>query len=84
MLVYGFASAGIFTLLERREESNKVTSNRMLQQLKMNFTKRNNMSDEEFHMFAVAAYNAIRVGKSLDWTYFRAVDFTYSAITTIG
>lgn len=56
----------------------------MLQQLKKNFTKRNNMSDEEFQIFALAAYNAIRVGESLDWTYFRAVDFTYSAITTIG
>ena len=84
LLVYGFAGAGIFTLLERQEESHKATSKRMLQGLKNNFTKYHNMSDEEFEIFAMAAFNAVRIGQSLDWTYFRAVDFTYSAVTTIG
>ena len=84
LLVYGFVCAGIFTLLERQEESHKVTSKRMLRGLKKNLTKYHNMSDEEFEIFAMAAFNAVRIGKSLDWTYFRAVDFTYSAVTTIG
>ena len=84
LLVYGFAGAGIFTLIEKQDESNKAISNRMLQQLKKNFTKQRNMSDEEFKLFATAAYNAVRIGLTADWTYFRAVDFTYSAITTIG
>lgn len=84
LIIYGFAGSGIFTLTEKREESYKTTSKRMLQLLKKNFTKLNNMSDEEFEFFAKAAYEAIRVGIRLDWTYFRAVDFTYSAVTTIG
>ena len=85
LLVYGFAGAGIFTLIEKQDESNKAISNRMLQQLKKNFTKQlRNMSDEEFKLFATAAYNAVRIRLSVDWTYFRAVDFTYFAITTIG
>lgn len=84
LLVYGFAGAGIFTLIEKQDESNKAISNRMLQQLKKNFTKQRNMSDEEFELFAMATYNAVRIGLSVDWTYFRAVDFIYSAITTIG
>ena len=56
LLVYGFAGAGIFTLIEKQDESNKAISNRMLQQLKKNFTKQHNMSDEEFEFFAMAAY----------------------------
>lgn len=84
LLVYGFAGAGIFTLIEKQDESNKAISNRMLQQLKKNFTKQRNMSDEEFELFAMATYNAVRIGLSVDWTYFRVVDFIYSAITTIG
>lgn len=84
LIVYGFLGAAIFTLLEKRKESNKTTSNRMLEQLRKNFSIHQNISDEEFKFFAKAAYNAIRVGLSVDWTYFRAVDFTYTAVTTIG
>ena len=83
-LVYGFAGAGVFTILEKREETNKEKAMRMLQQLKKNLTIHHNITDEEFERFAVAAYKAIRVNKTLDWSYFRAVDFTYSALTTIG
>ena len=56
----------------------------MIQQLKYNFTKCCNMTDEEFEIFLTAAYSAVHTGKTLDWTYFRAVDFAYSAMTTIG
>ena len=83
-LVYGFAGAGVFTFLEKREETNKEKAMRMLQQLKKNLTIHHNITDEEFERFAVAAYKAIRVNKTLDWSYFRAVDFNYSALTTIG
>ena len=83
-LIYGLAGAGVFTFLEKRDESNKVTSTKMLQQLKKNFTMHRNMTDEEFEVLAVAAYRAIHVRKTRDWSYFRAVDFTYSALTTIG
>ncbi|XP_068755957.1 two pore potassium channel protein sup-9-like isoform X2 [Montipora capricornis] len=83
-LIYGLAGAGVFTFLEKRDESNKVTSTKMLQQLKKNLTMHRNMTDEEFEVLAVAAYRAIRVRKTRDWSYFRAVDFTYSALTTIG
>lgn len=82
-LIYGLAGAGVFTFLEKRDESNKVTSTKMLQQLKKNFTMHRNMTDEEFEVLAVAAYRAIHVRKTRDWSYFRAVDFTYSALTTI-
>ena len=84
LIVYGFVGAAIFTLVEKREESNKTTSNRMLEELRKNFSKHHNISDEEFKFFAMAAYNAVRVGLSTDWTYFRAVDFTYTVTTTIG
>ena len=56
----------------------------MLQELKKNLTKHYNISDEEFEIFTMAVYKAVRVGEAVDWTYFRAVDFTYSAMTTIG
>ena len=84
LIVYGFVGAAIFTLLEKREESNKTTSNRMLEELRKNVTELQNISEEEFKLFAMAVYNAVRVGLSADWTYFRAVDFTYTALTTIG
>lgn len=83
-LVFGFVNAAIFTLIERRGENHKTTSDRMLDQLRKNFTKHHNFSDEEFEYFTMASYNAVRTGLSLDWTYFRAVDFTYTAMTTIG
>lgn len=83
-LVYGFAGAGVFTFLEKREETNKEKAMRMLQQLKKNFSMHQDITDEEFERFATAVYKAIRVNKTLDWSYFRAVDFTYSALTTIG
>ena len=84
LIVYGFVGAAIFTLLEKREESNKTTSNRMLEELRKNFTEHQNISDKEFKSLSMAVYNAVRVGLSADWTYFRAVDFTYTALTTIG
>ena len=84
LIVYGFVGAAIFTLVEKREESNKTTSNRMLEELRKNLTKHQNISDEEFKFLAMAVYNAVRVGLSADWTYFKAVDFTYTALTTIG
>ena len=56
----------------------------MLGELRKNFTERQNISDKEFKILAMAMYNAVRVGLSADWTYFRAVDFTYTALTTIG
>ncbi|XP_022787364.1 two pore potassium channel protein sup-9-like [Stylophora pistillata] len=84
LLIFGFVNAAIFTLIENREENYKTTSNRMLQQMRKNFTKHHNFSDEEFEYFAIASYNAVHMGLSLDWTYFRAVDFTYTAMTTIG
>ena len=84
LIVYDFVGAAIFTLLEKRGESNKTTSNRMLEELRKNFTKRQNISDKEFKILAMAVYNAVRVGLSADWTYFRAVDFTYTALTAIG
>ena len=83
-LVYGFAGAGVFTFLEKGEETNKEKAKRMLQQLKNNFSMHQDITDEEFERFATALYEAIRVNKTLDWSYFRAVDFTYSALTTIG
>lgn len=84
LIVYGFVGAAVFTLLEKREESSKTTSNGMLEELRKNFTKHQNISEEEFKFFSMAVYNAVRVGLSADWTYFRAVDFTYTALTTIG
>ena len=84
LIVYGFIGAAIFSLLERREESNRTTSNKMLEQLKKNFSKHYNMSDQDFNFFTLTAYSAVRVGLSVDWTYFSAVDFTYTALTTIG
>ena len=84
LIIYGFLGAAIFTLLEKREESYRTTSDRMLEQLRKNLTQHQNMSDEEFQYFTMAAYDAVRVGLSVDWTFFRAVDFTYTAITTIG
>ena len=84
MIIYGFVGAAIFTLVEKREESNKTTSNRLLKDLRKNFTKHQNISDEEFQILTMAVYKAVRVGLSADWTYFRAVDFTYTALTTIG
>lgn len=84
LIVYGFVGAAVFTLLEKREESSKTTSNGMLEELRKNFTKHQNISEEEFKFFTMAVYNAVRVGLSADWTYFRAVDFTYTALTTIG
>ena len=83
-LVYGFAGAGVFTFLEKRDETNKEKAMRMLEQLKKNFSMHQDITDEEFERFAKAVYKAIRVNKTLDWSYFRAVDFTYSALTTIG
>lgn len=83
-LVYGFAGAGVFTFLVKGEETNKEKAKRMLQQLKNNFSMHQDITDEEFERFATALYKAIRVNKTLDWSYFRAVDFTYSALTTIG
>ena len=83
-LVYGFAGAGVFTFLEKREETNNEKAKRLLQQLKNNFSMHQDITDEEFERFATALYEAIRVNKTLDWSYFRAVDFTYSALTTIG
>ena len=84
LIVYGFVGAAIFTLLEKRDESNKTTSNRMLEELRKNFTEHQNISDKEFKVLTMAVYNAVRVGLSADWTYFRAVDFTYTVLTTIG
>jgi len=84
LIVYGFVGAAIFTLLEKREESNKTTSNKMLEELRKNFTEHQNISKDEFKFFTKAVYNAVRIGLSPDWTYFRAVDFTYTALTTIG
>lgn len=84
LIVYGFVGAAIFTLVEKREESNKTTSDRMLEELRKNLTQHQNISDEEFKFLTMAVYNAVRVGLSADWTYFRAVDFTYTALTTIG
>lgn len=84
LIVYGFVGAAIFTLLEKRDESNKTTSNRMLEELRKNFTVHQNISDKEFKILAMAVYSAVRVGLSADWTYFRAVDFTYTVLTTIG
>ena len=84
MIIYGFVGAAIFTLVEKRDESNKTTSNRLLKELRKNFTKHQNISDEEFQILTMAVYKAVRVGLSADWTYFRAVDFTYTALTTIG
>lgn len=84
LIVYGFVGAAIFTLIEKREENYKTISNTMLEQLRKNFTKQQNFTDVEFEYFTIAAYNAVRVGLSVDWTFFRAVDFTYTAMTTIG
>ena len=63
-LVYGFGGAGVFTFLEKREETNKEKAMRMLQQLKKKFTIHYDITDEEFERFAVAAYKAIRVNKT--------------------
>ena len=83
-IAYGLVGAAIFYLVEKREESNKTTSSRMLKELRKNLTEHQNISDEEFKILTMAVYDAVRVGLSPDWTYFRAVDFTYTALTTIG
>ena len=84
LMAYGFIGAGIFTAIEKQRESHSAISARMLNQLKRNFTKNYNITDEEFNLFTINAYEAIRVGLLPDWSYFRAVDFAYTALTTIG
>ena len=83
-LAYGLLGGWVFMIVERREESNANTSDRLMQQLRKGIAAKYNFSDKDFDAFVKQAYEAGCLRSKDDWTYFNSTGFTFAAITTVG
>ena len=82
--VYGLLGGWVFMIVERREEGNANTSDRLMQQLRKGIAAKYNFTDKDFDAFVKQAYEAGYLRTKDDWTYFNSTGFTFAALTTVG
>ncbi|XP_020898807.1 potassium channel subfamily K member 5-like [Exaiptasia diaphana] len=86
LIIYLLIGAAIFQKIEKTDEPNKDVAQRIFKatQNKLSLRLGVNISDEVFMMAAEDIAKAAVIRNKPDWTYWRAFDFVFIAISTIG
>ena len=80
---YAFLGAGIFMLVEKKEETNSDAADRLMRQLRRMAAKYN-FSEGDLDEFVTNAHEMSLLRKKRDWTLLNSTAFALAAITTIG
>jgi len=86
LAVYILIGAAIFVKLEKTEEPNEVVANRILKvvQERISLQFGINITDQEFMSVVDNITEAAVIRARPDWTFWRAFDFSFISLTTIG
>ena len=72
----------LFCYVEKTPTTYKEMSASMLDELKQKYNVAMNHSD--FTAFANDAYEAVKVGRQVEWTFLNATSYVFTILTTIG
>ena len=85
VIIYGGLGALLFMKVEQKSVTNVAAAEGLLQSLRTDIQATNtNWSEQQFHNFAKRAFEAIRLGEKLDWTFINSCSFIISTLTTVG
>ena len=82
LVAYSMFGSWLFYYIEQTPITYKEMSANMLDELKQKYNVSMNHSD--FTGFANDAYNAIKVGRKVEWTFLNASSYVFTILTTIG
>ena len=86
LIAYTLFGAWLFQWVEKTSVPYCEMSAKLLKDLHQEMSMKHNiaMSQSEFTEFAKDAYNAVKIGAKVDWTFLNATTFVFSALTTVG
>lgn len=79
---YIMLGSWLFCYVERTPVTHKEMSSNMLDELRQKYNI--TMNHFDFITFANDAYEAIKVGRKVEWTFLNTTSYVFTILTTIG
>ena len=84
LVAYCMFGSWLFHCVERTPITHSEMSSKMLEELHWKYNVSAFMNHSEFTKFAEEAFEAVKVGRKVDWSFLNATSYVFSIITTIG
>lgn len=81
-VAYSMLGSWLFCYVERTPITYKEMSANMLKELKQRYNVA--MDHSDFMAFANDAYEAVKVGRKVEWTFLNTTSYVFTILTTIG